>query len=217
MKHTHIIYKLTFPNNKVYIGQTSDNFESYINKYISLAFNKKHKSYNRPLCRAIRKYGWDNVKKEILFTTSNEVVDELETQMIAEYNATDRRFGYNILKIGGSPRGYKRSEESKQKQSIKLSGKNNYWYGKDFSGKNNPHYGKHHSEETKEKIGKKSKLKNFEYLYKKIKVYDKQENFIKIFNSLSEASRKMKINCGHICEVCKGNRKSAGGYVFKYL
>lgn len=42
----------------------------------------------------------------------------------------------------------------------------------------------------------------------------------KIFNSISEAARKLDINSGHICECCKGQRKRAGGlrwvYVKKY-
>ena len=39
---------------------------------------------------------------------------------------------------------------------------------------------------------------------------------IRIFNSISEASRKLKINSSNITMVCKGLRKNAGGYSWKY-
>lgn len=37
------------------------------------------------------------------------------------------------------------------------------------------------------------------------------------FDSIGEASRKLGVPAGNICKVCKGERKSAGGYKFKYL
>ena len=51
---------------------------------------------------------------------------------------------------------------------------------------------------------------------KKILQFTKSGEFIREWPSLSEASRHLKINCGHICSCCKGIRKSAGGYVWKY-
>lgn len=33
MLYSYIIYKLLFPNGKVYIGQTSQNFDYYMNQY----------------------------------------------------------------------------------------------------------------------------------------------------------------------------------------
>ena len=37
-----------------------------------------------------------------------------------------------------------------------------------------------------------------------------------IFNSLSEASRKTNVRTEDICNCCKGKRKKAGGYIWKY-
>ena len=39
---------------------------------------------------------------------------------------------------------------------------------------------------------------------------------IRVFESLSEASRIMHINSSNISMVCKGQRKKAGGYMWKY-
>lgn len=39
----------------------------------------------------------------------------------------------------------------------------------------------------------------------------------KIFNSMSEAAREIEIKSGHICECCKGQRKTAGKMHWKYV
>lgn len=46
--------------------------------------------------------------------------------------------------------------------------------------------------------------------------YDLQDNYIQEFVSSAEAQRKTKIGRNHICECCKGKRKTAGGYVWRY-
>ena len=53
-------------------------------------------------------------------------------------------------------------------------------------------------------------------LSKKILQFTKSGEFIKEWPSLREASRQLKINCGHIWSCCNGKYKSAGGYVWKY-
>ena len=40
---------------------------------------------------------------------------------------------------------------------------------------------------------------------------------IEVFNSISEASRKTKINSSNISMVCKGQRSTAGGYFWTYM
>ena len=54
-------------------------------------------------------------------------------------------------------------------------------------------------------------------LSKKILQFTKSGEFLREWSSLSEASKQLKINCGHICSCCNGKRKSAGGYVWKYV
>ena len=41
-------------------------------------------------------------------------------------------------------------------------------------------------------------------------------NLINRFEVLNDASRITGTNAAHICDVCKGKRKLAGGYVWKY-
>lgn len=51
---------------------------------------------------------------------------------------------------------------------------------------------------------------------KRVYQYDKKGNLIAIFKSISEASRKLGISAGHICNCCKGIRNIANGYKFYY-
>ena len=65
------------------------------------------------------------------------------------------------------------------------------------------------SEEHKKAIGEANS--------KKVLQLTKAGEFIREWSSMTEASRQVKINCGHIGSCCKGIRKSAGGYVWKYV
>lgn len=53
-------------------------------------------------------------------------------------------------------------------------------------------------------------------LSKSIVQYDLQGKFIKKWESASEVEKVLKINHTHIGSCCNGNRKTAGGYVWKY-
>ncbi|WP_299169047.1 NUMOD4 domain-containing protein [uncultured Bacteroides sp.] len=46
--------------------------------------------------------------------------------------------------------------------------------------------------------------------------FDKSGKFIARYSSQKEAMEKTGINCKHISCCCKGNRKTCGGYVWKY-
>ncbi|MBQ1250512.1 MAG: hypothetical protein IIY00_02775, partial [Clostridia bacterium] len=61
-------------------------------------------------------------------------------------------------------------------------------------------------------------LKNAEKNSKAVEMVDLVTNAtIKTFPSLSEASRQTGINSSNISMVCKGRRKKAGGYSWRYL
>jgi len=88
----HVIYKISFPNEKFYLGQTK-------NFYTRMANHKKtakNKETHTPLYNAIRKHGWDTLNIEILTTCLPEDVDDLERLYISKYKSTNRKFGYNL-------------------------------------------------------------------------------------------------------------------------
>jgi len=90
----YFLYKLTFPNNKVYIGQTV-NFAARMNGHKNDSFNPNRLSRNCQVNNAIRKYGWESVKREIISICNQCEIDELERKYIKLYKSTDRNYGYN--------------------------------------------------------------------------------------------------------------------------
>lgn len=108
------VYKHTTPCNKVYIGITS--------RKVKYRWNDgKGYIHNQYFYRAIKKYGWDNIKHEILYEgLSKEQAEQKEIELIAFYDSTNRNKGYNI-KAGGDT--CKASPETKIKMSKAQKGK----------------------------------------------------------------------------------------------
>lgn len=46
--------------------------------------------------------------------------------------------------------------------------------------------------------------------------FTKNNEFVKRYNSITEASRETEIACSNISQCCSGKRKSAGGFIWKY-
>lgn len=105
------VYLFTFPNGKHYCGYTSQEPE----KRWSNGNGYKH----CPLVwRAIEKYGWNNVKKQIIASYAHkDYALSKEKQVIAEMQLTNPNYGYNIDQ-GGRPTGAKMTPEIKEKLSI---------------------------------------------------------------------------------------------------
>ena len=76
-----IIYKVTFPNNKMYIGQTYKGLDTRKAEH-----KLNMKKYDYPFYRALRKYGFDSVTWEII-DTANSVseLDEKEMYYIKKF------------------------------------------------------------------------------------------------------------------------------------
>lgn len=90
-----VIYKLEFPNNKVYIEQTK-NLKKRLYNYIS-----KYKTKGHLVKKAILKYGLDNVKLEIIKVCNNHLeLNESEIYYISLYDSCNILKGYN-LSLGG--------------------------------------------------------------------------------------------------------------------
>lgn len=84
-------------NNKVYVGQTHVSIKLRFQNHLSAA--RRGKDY--VLGKAIRKYGEDKFKIELLEECFIEELNEREKYWISCFNSTDNRFGYN-MSIGGN-------------------------------------------------------------------------------------------------------------------
>ena len=142
----YVIYLFEFPNGKFYVGRTDD-YEGRLasHKYQSTK-KKRHQLY-----WAIRKYGWDSIKKNIIDKASSlEELIALEYANIVKYDSI--RNGYNLTentKIGGDNwQGRRDSEEYEEflihMRELRL-------------GEGNGMYGKNHSEDTKTILKQKAK------------------------------------------------------------
>ena len=95
------------------------------------------------------------------------------------------------------------------------AGKNNPMYGK--TGENAPNYGRHWSDETKNKL---SEAQRGEKSHNAKAVYQIDKNtgeIIKIWKSISDAKRALDILGQNIGDCCRGYRKSAGGFIWRYV
>lgn len=109
------IYKITnLHNGKVYIGQTSENFQRrYWHHQWCLSANQHHNTY---LQNAWNKYGSESFTFEVIHILSaEENIDQLEIKYINQFNATDINSGYN-MQSGGQPSNLHRfiSDESRK-------------------------------------------------------------------------------------------------------
>lgn len=111
-------------NNKVYIGQTSENFQRrYWHHCWKLKQNKHDNCY---LQNAFNKYGDENFEFEIIeCVTDKSKLNNLEIKYIATYKQDN--LCYNMLLGGDGRRGFKMSESTKkkiaEKNKINLLGK----------------------------------------------------------------------------------------------
>ena len=117
MNNNFIVYAHITPNNKVYIGITS---------------NKPYKRWKHGqgyigctlFYNAIKKYGWDKIKHIILMEGLNkEIAIECEKALIKKYRSNERKYGYNLTEGGEGNWGLVMSEEARKKLSEKKKGK----------------------------------------------------------------------------------------------
>lgn len=170
------IYKHTTPNEKVYIGVTS--------RPVKERWNSGH-GYKRCVAfwNAIQKYGWNNIKHEVLYEVSTqEEAEILEMELIEYYQSTNPDFGYNIEKGGFI-----------HKVGIKP-------WNTGLPKEQQPAYGHSPSQETRERIAKK--------LSKPVYCVELD----KVFDSAQQASKELGIQFSNISRCLHGRGHTAGGY-----
>lgn len=206
------VYKHTTPNNKVYIGMTCQKPEKRWN------YGKSYKE-NKYFNNAINKYGWKNIRHEILATNlTKEEAEELEIYFInKKYKSNNMKYGYNI-EYGGCHNG-KTSEITRKRISEANKGKHN---------SPKTEFKKGHitiiTEEIKQKISEKNKGKHAS-VRTEFKKGHKPLNARKVlciesdvvYDTIKKASEDTNVMACHISQVCNGKRKSAGKLHWKFI
>ena len=179
-ENNYCVYMHITPNNKRYIGITKQK----VNRRWR---NGKGYKGNEHFTYAIEKYGWDNIKHEILEKNLTYIeACEKEILYISKYNSANRKYGYNIekggfackelsketkQKISNANKGRKHTQEFKDKISELNKGEKNWWYGK------------HLTDKQKQIISEKNS--------KKIIAYNLDGTFYKIYSSISKAAEEL--------------------------
>lgn len=226
MKNNYVVYIHICPNNKKYIGITYN---------IKQRWGKNGYGYrnNRLFKRAIKKYGWENIKHKILFTNLTlKEAQQKEIELIKLYKTNNNKYGYNIS-CGGdlTTTGYKFTKKQKENLSkakfrpIYCIEDNKYYFTKNAineykiqgcyksaSGERNTYLGKHYIY-----VDEIDKYKNGEIILKsngRKKVICLETK--KIYNSINEASKDTDCKNNCISECCKNKLKSTNKLHWQY-
>lgn len=208
-----IIYKtINLVNGKIYIGQDTKD-------------NKYYLGSGKILRVAIKKYGKDNFKKEIIETCkTQEELNIREIFWINYYNSTNRKIGYNIAYGGFGKLGCKHTNTTKLHFSKQRLGVHNSNFGKklpDYQrkalsiagkkrvGELNTFFGKKHTNITKQKIG----LANSIILTK-----EKEEEIVKLYSTFSIDAIAEQLNIGYkkvynVLKKYKVSMRKAGSWL----
>ena len=206
---TYVVYRHIFPNGKSYIGITC--FKPYHRRWTSGNRYRKQPKMNH----AIEKYGWENVRHEILFCElSLSDANRLEQEMIMKYDSISN--GYNISIGGGGNHGHKCSNETKRKMSLAHKGRPNPWSARNLSEyvKRNGAWnrGKKLSPDHYEKL-----KKHWANISKPITAYDPiTHEPILHFDSCEDAAKAVCVPATNIARCARGGRKTSAGYIWRY-
>lgn len=190
---------------------------------IGTKYAKSDKYYKRSQKRYGRNKFWKNIANktkyiiDILIESNDyKFIQEKEKEFIKLYGRRDKNQGtlVNLTDGGDVPIGYITRPETIEK--LRLA-----------------NLGKKYSQSTKDKVSQCSKRMwkerrergEIEEFMKgidnkrsiKIDQYDKNMNFIKTWNCISDAMRAFNVNStSNFVSCCKNKRKSAYGYIWKY-
>lgn len=172
------VYLYAFPDGKKYVGMTKNTLEE-----------RRDMGYqhNKALQAAIRQYGWQGFRHEVLCSgLTEEEACEKEKEYIKRYKLTDPEYGYNVSFGGKSTyKGLRHTKEYKDKMSRINKGKA---------------FSEDHKRRLKESHKKYSKS---------VICFDLGKNIIAEYESLNQAARSVN---GHPTNV---NRACVSGRTYK--
>lgn len=194
-------------NHKVYIGKTERSnqnrrWQEHKNEF------SKDRSYNRALYRAMRKYGIENFTFTVLEETDSP--EEREQEYIQLYNSF--HYGYNET-LGGD--GSKVIELPEKEVCVFYTNGHTVLetaqeFNCDVTVIRRILYKNNIQVKSAQQLNKQNRSKAV------AKIDRITNEVLEIFPSVIEAERQCDPG-RHISQVCKGKRKTAGGFIWKYV
>lgn len=182
------VYVHTSPSNKYYVGITSQKPE----KRWKGGSGYQH---NIHFFRAIKKYGWNNFKHEIVADNlTKQEAEDYEIFMIDKLKSNNIDFGYNVSAGGGT-------------------------LGVSLCGESNGMYGRNHTVEARKKMSDARKeycaklgYKNFRPIYQ----FSLDGKFLREFHSVKEACEEFGFKENVVARSCSRVINTAYGYIWVY-
>lgn len=229
----YTVYCHTFPNGKRYIGITNQEPKRRW---------RDGKGYEgQAVYNAIFKYGWKNIKHDILFTgLTKDEAEQKEIELIKALETNSHKHGYNVENGGNTSSLSNETKDKLRKSRQEYYKTHKHWNaGKHLSAEtrakiSEAHKGKKMSDESKAKLSKRFSGSN-NPMYNVKMTEDHKTKIQKacveatskrcicvetktVYSSMAEASRQTGINSRTIGYVCNKDPryKTAGGYHWKY-
>lgn len=206
---TYNVYMHTTPDGKVYVGMTSKTLKQ------RCAGNYKN---NKEFNAAIMKYGWKNIKSEVIYTgLSQEEAEHKEIALIAFYGANSPQYGYNKARGGKSNSGCKHTTETKAQIAASLRGVKHTPERLENQRKAQLKLWQTPGHREKMSAAHIGKQRGKDNPNSKI-VYQFALNgaLVNTFESSGEAARLTGIDRRQISAVCNGRQDTAHGYIWRY-
>ena len=215
------IYKITSPNNRIYIGQSVDigkRLNSYSRMYV------KNQGQTR-LHRSFLKYGVDKHKFELICECLESELNNYERYYQELFNCLDNGLNCKLTKT--NDRSGKVSKETLLKMAIASTGNQN-WLGKTHTQETKDkialdNKGRKHSKEVNKSKGRKGRESNRKGIFsenhpRSIKVlqFDLNDKFIKEWNCLMDIKRELGFHIGNVSSCLKGKIKTYKKFIWKY-
>jgi group I intron endonuclease len=182
------------PTGKKYIGQTdNEKRRNYEHRY--QAKTDKKFGYNCKFYNAVRKYGWDSFVYGVIEEFDISLLEEKEIFFIEKYDTY--RNGYNTTFGGKTTRGYKCSDETKEKLRRKALGRK-------------------HTDETKKLISKSSKIRAIKYLYE-LQSPNKEVFITNNLTDFCKENPQYNLYRRLMCDVANGKQKHHKGWTVRKL
>ena len=217
-KARYSVYCHTAPDGKKYIGITSKAPEK---RWL----NGRGYQYNLHFTRAIRKYGWKNIKHEVLSTNlTGEEAKLEEKRLIALYDTTDSSKGYNLTHGGDGANTMTESHKRRLSEIHKEQYRN---------GRIPTMLGKHFSEESRRKMSEAAHRRVLSEEHKR-HIGESVKGLLaggknpmarsvicvetgEIFTSVKEAADSIGTTRVNVSRCVNGKNKTAGGFHWRHL